>query len=88
MDRYIGIELDKRFSEHKSDLSNKRLKSIMDLVLQAYIAQSGDEKPKVFDPMFRDFAIRQIRLFLFTGHDSTSSTICYTFHLLSQNPEL
>ncbi|KAI4193837.1 MAG: hypothetical protein LQ348_002763 [Seirophora lacunosa] len=51
MDRYIGIELDKRFSEHKSDLSNKRLKSIMDLVLQAYIAQSGDEKPKVFDPI-------------------------------------
>ncbi|KAL9012175.1 MAG: hypothetical protein Q9173_003044 [Seirophora scorigena] len=69
MERYIGIELDKRFFEYKSDLSNKRLNSVMELVLQAYIAQSGDEEPKVFDPVFGDFAIRQIRLFLFTGHD-------------------
>ncbi|KAI4137964.1 MAG: hypothetical protein LQ341_004885, partial [Variospora aurantia] len=89
MNQYIGVELDKRFSEYNSDPSNKRLKSVMDLVLQAYIAQSGsgDQKPKVLDPVFRDFAIRQIRLFLFTGHDSTSSTICYAFHLLSQNPD-
>lgn len=85
MDRYIGSELDKRFSEYKSDSSDKRQKSVMDLVLQAYIAQSSNQKPDVLDPEFRAFAIRQIRLFVFTGHDSTSSTICYAFHLLSQN---
>ena len=88
MDRYIGNELDKRFSEYKSDPSDsRRQKSVMDLVLQAYIAQFGDQKPEILDPAFRTFAIRQIRLFVFTGHDSTSSTICYAFHLLSQNPD-
>ena len=89
MDRYIGNELDKRFLEYKSDPNNtNRQKSVIDLVLRAYIAQSGGEqKPETIDPEFRAFAIRQIRLFLFTGHDSTSSTICYAFHLLSQHPD-
>lgn len=87
MDRYIGTELDKRFMEYIQDPNDKRQKSVMDLVLQAYIAQSGEQKPANLDPDFRTFAIRQIRLFVFTGHDSTSSTICYAFHLLSQNPD-
>ena len=87
MDQYIGNELDKRFSEYKLDLSDKRQKSVIDLVLQAYIAQSGEQKPTILDAEFRTFAIRQIRLFVFTGHDSTSSTICYALHLLSQNSE-
>ena len=86
MDQYIGRELDSRFSESKSDTSNTRHKSVIDLVLQAYNAQSGDQEPRSLDPEFRAFAIRQIRLFVFLGHDSTSSTICYALHLLSQNP--
>ena len=87
MDKYIGSELDKRFMEHKSDLTGKRQKSVIDLVLQAYLAQSSDYKSDALDATFRAFAIRQIRLFVFAGHDSTSSTICYAFHLLSQHPE-
>ena len=86
MDQYIGRELDQRFSEFKADQNDIRQKSVIDLVLQAYITQSGEHKSETLDPGFRSFAIRQIRLFLFTGHDSTSSTICYAFHLLSQNP--
>ena len=87
MDKYIGSELDQRFSEYKKDTSDIRQKSIIDLVLQAYIAQSGESKPERLDPDFRTFAIRQIRLFVFLGHDSTSSTICYALHCLSQNPD-
>ncbi|KAI4112426.1 MAG: hypothetical protein LQ338_008315, partial [Usnochroma carphineum] len=85
MDQYIGNELDKRFAELRSDKSDQRQKSVMDLVLQAYVAQSGEDKPKRLDAAFKSNAIRQIRLFLFAGHDSTSSTICYAFHLLSRN---
>ena len=87
MDLYIGNELDQRFSEYTADISDKRQKSVIDLVLQAYLAQSGKHKPERLDPEFRAFAIRQIRLFVFLGHDSTSSTICYALHLLSQNPD-
>ncbi|RDW56479.1 hypothetical protein BP5796_13120 [Coleophoma crateriformis] len=31
-------------------------------------------------------ATSQIRTFMFAGHDTTSSTMCYTLHLLSKNP--
>ncbi|MGG6496408.1 UNVERIFIED_CONTAM: cytochrome P450, partial [Bacteroidetes bacterium 56_B9] len=37
------------------------------------------------DAAFREGAITQIRIFLFAGHDTTSSTICYVFHLLRKN---
>ncbi|KAL8917803.1 MAG: hypothetical protein Q9208_007732 [Pyrenodesmia sp. 3 TL-2023] len=87
MDQYIGREVDKRFVEVRSSSSSKKHKSVIDLVLQAYVALPGKPIPEKLDPDFRTFAIRQIRLFLFTGHDSTSSTICYAFHLLSKNPD-
>jgi cytochrome P450 len=87
MDRYIGKELDKRYNEYKADSENARTKAVIDLVLQAYLPENMAAKPDQLDPDFRSFAIRQIRLFLFAGHDSTSSTICYTLHLLSTNPD-
>ena len=87
MNRYIGAELDKRYNEYKADPTNKRTKAGIDLVLQAYTSQNNKALPITLDPSFRQFAIRQIRLFVFAGHDSMSSTICYIFHLLSQNPE-
>lgn len=39
------------------------------------------------DDIFQRYATYQIRIFLFAGHDSTSTTICYCFYLLSKNPE-
>ncbi|PQE04870.1 cytochrome P450 protein [Rutstroemia sp. NJR-2017a BBW] len=84
MNRYVGIELDKRYAEFKLDSSNTRSKAVVDLVLQSYMPKEG--KTDKLDPDFKAFAIRQIRLFMFAGHDSTSITICYCVHLLSQNP--
>ena len=81
MDQYIGAELDKRYKESKADPQNTRTKAVIDLVLQAYPKSKLSE----LDSEFRTFAIRNIRLFIFTGHDSSSSTICYTLHLLSQS---
>ena len=87
MDHYIGSELDKRFAAYVAGGSEQQKKSVMDLVLQAYLEEpKGGNRPTTLDPDFRSIAIRQIRLFLFTGHDSTSSTICYAFHLLSLKP--
>ncbi|MCJ1310707.1 hypothetical protein MMC25_004373 [Agyrium rufum] len=87
MDDYIGKELDKRYAEYKSDPESKRTKAVIDLVLQAYLSEGTGTKSDVLDPKFRAFAISQIRLFVFLGHDSTSSTICYILHLLATNPE-
>lgn len=83
MDIYIGNELDKRYDEYKADPESKRTKAVIDLVLQAYLPGNKKTRPEKLNPEFRAFAISQIRLFLFVGHDSTSSIICYIVHLLA-----
>ena len=89
MDKYIGAELDKRFQDYQEKQIRPNSASVIDLVLKAYLAGSAgnpdDAKTNKLDPRFRAFATAQIRLFLFVGHDSMSSTICYVVHLLSLN---
>lgn len=63
-------------------------KAVIDLVLQAHLHGDKGAKPHELEKELRTFAIRQIRLFVFAGHDSTSSTIYYIFYLLSANPEI
>ena len=92
MDKYAGAELDRRYEEYRHGGAHKSSKSVIDIVLHAYItgSQNSGEKrqlPKDMDPEFHAFAIRQIRLFLFVGHDSMSTTLCYTLYLLSKAPE-
>ena len=92
MNKYIGKLLDKRYSDINADLlrgEDLRSKSVIDLILQAYATTSSSDGkiPECLDTEFRTFAIRQIRLFVFVGHDSTSSTICYIMHLLFGNPD-
>ncbi|KAH7378408.1 sterigmatocystin biosynthesis P450 monooxygenase StcS [Phaeosphaeria sp. MPI-PUGE-AT-0046c] len=87
IDSYIGAELDKRFAEYKANTKNSASRSIIDLTLQEYLKDSID-LPTSLDPSFRSFAIRQIKLFIFAGYDSTGSTVCYCFHLLSQHLEV
>jgi len=93
MDQYIGKELDARYEAYKSDPSTAASKSTIDLVLQAYMAgqtaKSGSSAPpEKLDAEFRTAAIRQIRLFIFAGYDSTSSALCYCFHMLAKHPEV
>lgn len=86
MNKYIGAELDRRYNEYKTDVGNTRKRAVIDLILQAYLLEDVKVKPKKLDAEFRAFAIRQMRLFVFVGHDSTSSTLTYVLHNLSKNP--
>jgi len=89
MDNYVGDALDKRYADFtSSEPSSKRGKSVIDLVFQAYQPNNKSPPPgSKLPPTLRSFAISQIRLFMFAGHDSTSSTVCYCLYLLSKNPE-
>ena len=87
MDRYIGEHLDQRYGELRTVIESTQGKSVIDLILQSYLQDGTKTPPKSLNPEFRAFAIRQIRLFLFGGHDFTSSTICYLVHLLATNTD-
>jgi hypothetical protein len=100
MNASIQKELDQRFLELKEKVSEnggeiasgKRssAKSVVTLAIESYMAENkySDliQKPRL-EEHFARYATYQIRLFLFAGNDTTSSTIIYVYHLLSQHPE-
>lgn len=91
---FVYSELEKRFHEmkrarHESGPSNmkSRAKSVVALALDAYISEQEQTKSLdtiVLEKGFARLVSNQIRLFVFAGNDSTSSTIDYTYHLLSK----
>jgi len=87
---YVLRELDYRFVHNRknNDLMNKaRRKTIIVLALQNYLAEDRGEGEGM-DETFKNAAICQIRTFLFAGHDTSSSTLCYCYHLLSLHPHV
>ena len=60
---------------------NTQQKTIVDLAAKAYLADKGKEVGNV-DPLFTSLALSQVKLFLFSGHDTTSSSVCYLFYVL------
>lgn len=85
MNNYLHKELDSHVSKLQVQSATTK-KSIISLALQTYL--EGNDSKKSMDSTFRMFAISQIKMFLFSGHDTTSSTICYLFYLLSTNPSV
>ncbi|MCJ1384796.1 hypothetical protein MMC17_007914 [Xylographa soralifera] len=82
INRYLHPHLDHHISKLQ-DRNAKPSKSITSLALQEYLAD--DNSKKSIDSTFKTFAISQIKLFLFSGHDTTSSTICYIWYVMSTN---
>ena len=96
MNRYISPEVDTRLKKYiessepqKTSTPNTRSKSVIDLALSAYIKDNPDlSTTSGIDPHFKEIAINQMKLFLFSGHDTTSSTTCYVLYLLSVYPSI
>ncbi|APA13955.1 hypothetical protein SS1G_11247 [Sclerotinia sclerotiorum 1980 UF-70] len=86
MNRYLSRELNKRYRSIKGSEINRKDKSVVDLALKAYLAENPSATG--IDKSFQDFAMAQIKLFIFAGHDTTSAGAIFTYHLLSQHPEI
>ena len=85
MNRYLKHELDNLYSAIQ-DAKGTRKKSVVDLALASYLTENPSASSINAD--FQDFAMAQIKLFVFAGHDTTSSGVVFTYHLLSQHPEV
>ena len=92
MRNYVLHELDQRFQskQGRNETAKKdRSKTIIDLALDTYRGEHlQNGTPGTIDTTFRELAASQVRTFVFAGHDSTGSTICYAFHLLSSYPSV
>ena len=92
MDRYLGRQLEICFKAHQgldrpAAKEDSRYQTVVDLALDKYIeGQSPTHAARDIDAQFKSFAISQMKVFILAGHDTTSSTLCYIFYLLSCNP--
>ena len=92
MDRYIDRQLEICFEAHQgldrpAAKEDSRYQTVVDLALNKYDEeQSPTHTAREMDAQFKSFAISQMKVFILAGHDTTSSTLCYVFYLLSCNP--
>jgi len=87
MNRYLNGVLESRYNsllakENKPDLG----KSIIDLALKAYLKENPSAE--TIPAPFKEAALSQIKLFIFAGHDTTSSAAVFAFHLLSKHADV
>ncbi|MCJ1282012.1 hypothetical protein MMC26_001335 [Xylographa opegraphella] len=84
MNRYISRELDSRYNSIQEKAKSK---SVIDLALKAYQAEdTANKSTTTMDATFKDFALSQVKLFIFAGHDTTSAGAVFVYHLLSKHP--
>ena len=92
MNKYLSPYVDARFAIHLDKERTKagsRNKSVVDLALTAYLdGKAGERKAHGMDSAFKAMVMSQIKLFLFSGLDTTSSSICYIFYNLSTHPSV
>ena len=92
MNKFLDAELDRHFAPSPVDGTDARgsprsNRSIIGLSAETYLTERASSRTdETIDKAFREFTKTQIRTFLFAGHDSTSSAMCYAYYLLSQNP--
>jgi len=93
MYKYLSQVLRARFAENNTKAAESqggtRKRSVIDLALQSYTADSRSGKNfEGLDPEFERYAVDQMNVFIFAGHDTTSSAIAYAYHLMSQHPQV
>ena len=94
LDRYMGRELEHRLAAHQDasetgGAGGGRSKTVIDLALDKYLEdleeQPGSKATRSMDATFKKFAMSQMKVFILAGHDTTSSTLCHIYHLLSNH---
>ncbi|EMC95481.1 hypothetical protein BAUCODRAFT_35464 [Baudoinia panamericana UAMH 10762] len=88
MDRYIGARLEERWATREA---RGKSRTVIDLAMDTYVKEnkasdSGAANNKRLDSEFKQAAISNMKTFIFAGHDTTSSTICYCYYYLSKDP--
>jgi cytochrome P450 len=91
MNRYLDEEIDKCFEDLASSRrsspndSRSQSRSIIALAMDKYL-DDVENKDEVSKSAFKQLAKPHLRAFLYAGHDTTSSTLLYSYLLLSRHP--
>jgi cytochrome P450 len=73
-------------SQGHGNAANDQTKTIISLAAKAYLAEKSQTSSAQTDREFTSLAIPHLVMFLFAGHDTTATTLCFAYHLLHKNP--
>ena len=85
MNRYLNPLFADRYSAFQEKDAGPG-KSVIDLALKSYLAENPSAQS--IPDAFKEVAIAQVKLFIFAGHDTTSSAVIFTFDLLFKHPDI
>jgi cytochrome P450 len=87
MNEYLSKILDERYEDWCTGRASRDAsRSVIDILLADHMSKLKDKATVTLDVSFKKWAIPQLRIMFFTGHDSSAATLCYLFYLLFQNP--
>ena len=92
MDLYLSRQLDMRDSN--THIDSIKGKSMVDLALKSHFSNppSTGKATSATSPMIdvelKELLMSQIKMFLLAGHDTTSASAVYMYHLLSRHPSI
>ncbi|KAL4865143.1 hypothetical protein BDV12DRAFT_188397 [Aspergillus spectabilis] len=84
MNSFINKEVDRAYREQ----SDRPSKSVIALALKQYLKEQTDKNTVRSLEEFKRRVGPQLRVFLFAGRDTTSSTLLYTYYLLAKHPDV
>ena len=90
MDEFLDAEVSKHImlSRQNQSTESKSDKSVIGLAVRNYLTEEAiSKRDQQTERAFKSFLKTQTRTIMFAGHDTTSSSICYTYYLLSTNPQ-
>ncbi|KAK0706155.1 cytochrome P450 [Lasiosphaeria miniovina] len=85
----FGPVLERRLTElTRQGGDEKRTDTLVDAIVEGFQADRENGEPNTSDDDFIELAVGQIGTFIFAGHDTTASAICWVLHLLTQHPDV
>ncbi|KAG4438810.1 hypothetical protein IFR05_005701 [Cadophora sp. M221] len=85
--KVIKQRLALRAAESGASVKKSGRRPAIDLAVDEFLVTGDDGKAGLVDSRFLQVAADQMKTFLFAGHDTSSSTLCYIYHELNTHPE-
>jgi cytochrome P450 len=86
IDRILLPQIEKELRRTKDEGYGSH-KTVLELAVKNAKEELTSGGMGKLDDRFVETVLSQLKVFLFAGHDTTATSICWAFHLLQKNPE-
>lgn len=83
----VEPQIRKRLDCGKDAFNESKAQTLMDVALESKISEDGATLPTIPDENFVTILISNLKSFMFAGHDTLASTICFVVKCLEENQD-